>query len=1766
MEEQAQKTGASGSPAAAPEGAGAATGGSYEILLQRLRQQSLRLAERTDALNGQRKAVFGGDELSVLESQRLRTENNCVPRDIVSLGDYLLFGYNVYIGLKSETAIDDVFSVHRRADFSVADSAAVEFLHDATFAREFKELYQYYKEARLIQLRVREGKLLAVFQIGAAQDDIKVFRWRFDGQSPPAYIDNRGERDHVFPPSHDFEWVETTRDDRIEGRHPHVSILDRVFVETVGGDLTIKVENNTEDGQGIYAEPVDDARQSLDDAKIAYARVGELVLLRVLPFGEQSWRYFAFCSRDQSVERLDAIGQSCIQLPEDHGVIFPGGYVLQTGERKTFDGDTAGLRFLRAIRSPNGEDILYVFHQPAEGRYVLLPYNLIRKEVQTPNRCHGYSLFDDGKMVVFRVNSDEPTRVHPIQVWQTPFCSAEHTAATTADRDSYLAKVGNAELVRGISDAYSLCRLVDSSAESRAVYEGLITTVTKMGDAYYWLGHQEVGDLLTVVQAIGETADAIVEEFDKVVTLRRRAEEAVSAAQQRLAEFEEVLRGGTPTSLDAFMSALTELRSQRGQAIGLHELRFVEHKKVESLEASIVSRYDGISEACFSFLCGDDAFVPLTDQLAALDGEVQQAETTGALAELRSRLDEIAEGLDALSEIASGLQIGDANARAAILERVSEVVGQLNRLRAVQDNRRRDLLSSEGQAEFAAQFKLLSQAVDGALARSEDEAACDEQLSQVMVRLEEIEGQFSEFDDFVAELAGKREEIYDAFAARKQTLVEQRQRRAEHLFVAAERILAGVARRAAALDSEEALNAYFAADPMLLKLRELSERLRELGDNVKADDLDSRLKAAKQSSARTLRDRSELFEGGSDVIRLGRHRFSVSHQGLELTMVPREAAMSFHLTGTGFYQPVTDEAFLATQPLWQQSLVSENAEVCRAEYLAFGLLRRALDGEGSSLAELVEAERSEGGLLELVRQEMRDRYDEGYERGIHDADASAILSQLIALYQSAGLLRFSGRERAAAQLGWCGVAEGDRQLWSSRSTSLARLRQRYGQSDAVARMALEASRSIAEVCQRYERLDLAPWAIERAGRYLIEELIAAPEGPVFVTRTPAAALRDHLFSALEADGAGARQDFVHELRQMQSLQRAFALALAWFEAHATSSVGQDADEDTQIEAATLVVSELVPNEGLAHRVSAARASTQVVGLVSQHPRIQSGTMQLRLDEALRRLSHFEHETVPAYRAYRRLRHDLLETQRETLRLAEYKAKVLTSFVRNRLINEVYLPMIGDNLAKQLGAVGAQKRTDLMGLLLLVSPPGYGKTTLMEYIASQLGLVFVKVNGPSLGHSVTSIDPAEAPSATARQEVQKINFAFELGSNVMLYLDDIQHTHPELLQKFISLCDAQRRIEGVWQGRTRTYDLRGKRFCMVMAGNPYTESGEKFQIPDMLANRADTYNLGDVLTGKDEVFALSYLENSLTSNATLAPLASRGLDDLYTFVKMAQGQDVPASALSHDYTAAETSDIVSTVKHLCAARDVLLRVNRQYIDSAAQDDAYRTEPRFQLQGSYRNMNKLAERIAPAMNDEELQQLIDDHYVSEAQTLTSGAEHNLLKLAELRGRISTDDAARWQAIKNEFCRQNKLGGRDDDPVVRVVNQLSEIGERLGGIARVASDYGKRSDAPGATGDLSGALSEVTQAVRRLSQPQLDVKVETQVPEAWSRLFEQQRVLAERTLYPLVENLSRNLSQGQELRDQMTALFDELREVDQRLRDASFFMQQGSQPGEP
>ena len=172
------------------------------------------------------------------------------------------------------------------------------------------------------------------------------------------------------------------------GRHPHISIHDEVFVETVGGDLTDQGREQHRDGRASTPSR-STSRQTLADADIEYARVGR-----------------ADPAEDPAVPG-DGVPLPGLQHPDQDGGPprrhRAGLPAAARGPRassspaattcapasKTFDTRPTGLEFERVVRSPNGEDVLYVFHARADGLYVLLPYNVIRKEVANPIHCHG---------------------------------------------------------------------------------------------------------------------------------------------------------------------------------------------------------------------------------------------------------------------------------------------------------------------------------------------------------------------------------------------------------------------------------------------------------------------------------------------------------------------------------------------------------------------------------------------------------------------------------------------------------------------------------------------------------------------------------------------------------------------------------------------------------------------------------------------------------------------------------------------------------------------------------------------------------------------------------------------------------------------------------------------------------------------------------------------------------------------------------------------------------------------------------------------------------------------------------------------------------------------------------------------------------------------------------------------------------------------------------------------------------------------------------
>lgn len=1643
-------------------------GGTYEILRNRLLKSGKNLRGLLDKLNHERKEVFGSIETQLLTTERVTTDNNCTPWDMLPIGDKFIFGYNVHIGLKTETDLSDVFSVYEYRDHSF-HRLDLSLIGNDSFEADFHKLYKYYKNTRFVKFALMGPYLHMVFRIGKEISDIKTFKWEIKDKELN-YVDNRSDHEFKFPSQHEFEWKRTTRDDYRNGAFPHISIEDKVFVETIKGTLTIKIEDNTDIGKGIFEESVDEQDQTLDDAEVHYAILGNIIILRIRPYKE-NYRYIVYNSKIQEALRIDAIRDSCILLPDDHGIIFTNGYYLQTGEFKKFDNNLKSMVFEKRVASPNGEDYLYIFYNRLTGTYLLLHYNLIEQKAENPTICHGYSIFENGEMCFFKADED-PKKHHAVQIWQTPYTGPDFLM--DAKHDSYLDKIGNKDIVRAMAECHEILTLIDKEDSYANLYVDLIKSSTDILDSYHWITREEIFVLSNPLKAIRETATAAVDEFEKVISIKANTKTSVAEVTALADGLIGKIKKTTAKSIDEFVGFLSRLRKVRGEVISLKELRYIDLALVESYESTLSEFSDDTSQNCVKFLLKDKALLPYENRVGKLSKAIEAVEKVVDANEMETTINQVSTDLEMLIDIVSNLKIEDATQTTRIIDNISGIYAQFNKIKASLKKKRKELLNVEGKAEFNAQLKLIDQGVVNFLDICDTPEKCDEYLTKLMVQLEELEGKFSEFDEFIEKISIKREEVYDAFETRKVNLVETRNKRASTLYQAAERILKAVQSRIVRFKEVTEINGYFASDVMIDKIRGIVKELLEIEDTVKADDIQSKLKTIREDAIRQLKDKSELYADGDNLIRFGKNVFSVNTQSLDLSIVNRNGVMYYHLAGTNFFEEIIDTTFNESKGVWEQSLVSENRHVYRSEYLAYQILTSAQSGESTkngdfqimSLNEMYLA--PEAGLLSYIQKFMSVRYNEGYTKGVHDADALLILSSLLNLTQAADLLRYPSASRALAALYWGIYLNEERKLVLNNQLKGAGLiLQVFPDTHEFDALIVDLQEELGQFAKEIELFD--PLTVLEAGTYLFYEI---SRGDKFVIDKETADLHQKFLTHLkERKALKTYQESVKTLQNQPYL--AYRQIRNWLRAFVNTQPNTGWDE--YIDEATVI---LLKNDFNVSRVVQVSLKTQIDGLTGSHISLNEGAYHLNYNQFMLKLQAYEHGIVPQFNQFRELKKDLIEEFEQDLRLNEFKPRVMSSFVRNKLIDEVYLPLIGSNLAKQIGTAGENKRTDLMGLLLLISPPGYGKTTLMEYIANRLGIIFMKINGPALGHHVTSLDPAEAQNAGAREELEKLNLAFEMGDNVMIYLDDIQHCNPEFLQKFISLCDAQRKIEGIYKGRSKTYDFRGKKVCVVMAGNPYTESGDKFQIPDMLANRADIYNLGDVLGDTENVFKLSYVENCLTSNPVLSKLGGRSHKDVHAIIKMSETDSSEGIDFEANHSPEEITEYVAVMKKLLEVRDVILAVNMEYIRSAAQSDEYRTEPPFKLQGSYRDMNKIVEKVVPIMNDKELETLLFSHYESESQTLTSGAEANLLKFKSLIHKMTPEEEKRWQEILEKFMEMQKRAGfGENNQTAEVIGQMETISQYLKGIQgeMTVMNMRKLPEVKPATGSKKGKKNE-------------------------------------------------------------------------------------------
>ncbi len=788
--------------------------GTYEVIKGRLSRFGKDLRSKLDELNEERKTVFGAIEMQLKGNARINTENNCIARDMIAVGNYCIFGYNVLLGLRSEVKISDVFSIYKFEDgnfheenFSLFEGPNQQFL------RDFDNLFRYYKDAVFTKFAIEQNTpfFYMVFQLSEDVNDTKMFKWELiDGQM--RYFTEPGEHRYDYPAQHEFEWKRASREMFRYGDHSHISILDRVFVETIGGSLTIKVEDNTSDGKGVYSEEVQHKDQKLEDAEVSYADLGNLIVLRMKPYLEDA-RYFVFNEKLQNVQRIDSLKHSGILLPGNQGIIFANGFYLQTGDYKVFDKTAIGsYKFVRRIQSPNGEDHLFVFHDPNKGAYVLLSYNVIEQNVGTPTNCNGYSLFKNGELCYFRAE-DNPTKHHMIQIWQTPYIEGDFIPSQHTD--SFLYKIGNRDIVRAMAECQELLSLLGKDETYNDLYYDLNQKAGDILDSYYWIKDPKAYGLSDPLGEIRKAANAAIDEFEKVQAIRKSTKQTISNTQQKAEDLFKQIGQSSFNRIDVFVEALSNLRMLRGEVISLRDLRYTNIPLIEELEARAAENMQQLSNECVLFLLRDDALQPYLDKVAEADADIKTIETAQQGKRLEERIEEIGKQLEMLIEIVSNLKIEDATQTTRIIDSITSIFSVLNQSKAALKRRLRELTSAEAIAEFAAQMKLIDQSIINYTDIADTPQKCDEYLSRLMIQVEELESKFAEFDDFILKITEKREEIYNVFETRKLSLIEAINKRTAALQSAANRILNGIRNRSKTLKTVVEINGFFASDLMI---------------------------------------------------------------------------------------------------------------------------------------------------------------------------------------------------------------------------------------------------------------------------------------------------------------------------------------------------------------------------------------------------------------------------------------------------------------------------------------------------------------------------------------------------------------------------------------------------------------------------------------------------------------------------------------------------------------------------------------------------------------------------------------------------------------------------------------------------------------------------------------------------------------------------------------------------------------------------------------
>ena len=147
--------------------------------------------------------------------------------------------------------------------------------------------------------------------------------------------------------------------------------------------------------------------------------------------------------------------------------------------------------------------------------------------------------------------------------------------------------MGNKDIVRGMAECHEVLGLINKEDTYANLYVDIVKQSTDILDSFFWITNEETGGLATPLGEIRNAAASAIDEFEKVVRVKRNTASETSRVEGETREIiADVSRRRFETIQD-FVDSLAALRRIRGDIITLRDLRYVDTALVDQLEQEV---------------------------------------------------------------------------------------------------------------------------------------------------------------------------------------------------------------------------------------------------------------------------------------------------------------------------------------------------------------------------------------------------------------------------------------------------------------------------------------------------------------------------------------------------------------------------------------------------------------------------------------------------------------------------------------------------------------------------------------------------------------------------------------------------------------------------------------------------------------------------------------------------------------------------------------------------------------------------------------------------------------------------------------------------------------------------------------------------------------------------------------------------------------------------------------------------------------------------